>query len=92
MQQLCVAQDCTELVAGIKAGLQGTIMAVSDGSYKEGFGTAAWTIRGTDQEQYISGRVRITTHHYSCLNLGRSGHAQPTLPQITFFLEILVVA
>jgi hypothetical protein len=56
-QHFYVAPNCTEIVAGIKAGLRGTIMAVSDGSFKGSFGTAAWTIGITDHDHYVSGRV-----------------------------------
>jgi len=56
-QNLKIAPDCSELVAGIKAGLKGTIMAISDGSFKDTYGTAAWTIGVTDGDQYISGQV-----------------------------------
>jgi len=56
-QNLKIAPDCSELVAGIKAGLKGTIMAISDGSFKDTYGTAAWTIGVTDEDQYISGKV-----------------------------------
>jgi len=54
---LVVAQDCREIVSGIQSGLQGTIMAVSDGSFKDFLGTAAWTIGIPDQSQFISGQV-----------------------------------
>jgi hypothetical protein len=54
---LVVAPDCAELVLGIKAGLTGNIKAISDGSFKDTWGTAAWTIGITEHEQYISRRV-----------------------------------
>ena len=38
-----------------------------------------------------SGRVRITTPLESCLNLGRSEHAQPTLPQCHLLIHTLHV-
>jgi hypothetical protein len=50
---LVVAPDCTELVLGTKAGLT----AISDGSFKNTWGTAAWTIGITEHKQYISGQV-----------------------------------
>ena len=36
---------------------EGAAIAVSDGSYKETFGTAAWVIEGSDDQGRISGRV-----------------------------------
>jgi hypothetical protein len=56
-RNLKIASDCSELVDGIKAGFKGTIMAISDGSFKDTYGTAAWTIGVTDGDQYISGQV-----------------------------------
>ena len=33
---------------------QGTAIAVSDGSFKDSFGTAGWTLRGCDDSFYIT--------------------------------------
>ena len=52
--QRCVASHeyGDDLVAAIEAG---TAIAVSDGSFKEVFGTAAWTIRGASNEAFLTG-------------------------------------
>jgi len=36
---------------------EGSTMAISDGSYKDAFGTAAWTIGDPDTVSLISGRA-----------------------------------
>jgi hypothetical protein len=52
-----VAQDCGVIASAIQSGLQGSIMAVSDGLFKDCHGTAAWTIGTPDHSQFISGQV-----------------------------------
>jgi hypothetical protein len=37
-------EDGLALATAITDGLSANIMAISDGSFKDGFGTAAWTI------------------------------------------------
>ena len=52
-------QQCstlTQLAADVAdAILAGTAIAVSDGSFKDSFGTSAWTLRGDTNESFITG-------------------------------------
>jgi hypothetical protein len=41
----------------LQALLEGQLMAISDGSYKDTFGTAAWTIGDQDHPSLISNKV-----------------------------------
>jgi hypothetical protein len=54
LYKLQVSQDIRLMIDAIKEGLA---IAVSDGSYKDKFGTAAWTIGTAEQPGYISGRA-----------------------------------
>ena len=44
--------DGADVVAAIIAG---TAIAVSDGSFKDSFGTSAWTVRGDTSDQFLTG-------------------------------------
>jgi hypothetical protein len=52
---LVLQNDGRDLAEALQFDLLATIMAVSDGSYKDLFGTAAWTIGTDDTEHIISG-------------------------------------
>jgi hypothetical protein len=54
LYKLQVSQDIGLLVGAINEGLA---IVVSDGSYKDKFGTVAWTIGTVEQTGYISGRA-----------------------------------
>jgi hypothetical protein len=49
------APDDGSIIA--QAVLHGEAMAVSDGSFKNHYGMAAWVIEGSDQQGRISGKV-----------------------------------
>ncbi len=49
-------------IALAQALQDGTAIAVSDGSYKDNYGTAAWTLQGSDEEGAIEG-VNIAPGH-----------------------------
>jgi len=51
------ACDGKKLVKALITGTSATGMAVSDGSYKDTYGTAAWTIGTEDEENLLSGRA-----------------------------------
>jgi len=52
-----IVNEGRNLVEAIISGLQGNIMAISDGSYKDSLGTAAWTIGTEEEESLLSGTV-----------------------------------
>jgi hypothetical protein len=54
---LVLKNDGRDLAEALHFGLSATIMAVSDGSYKDLCGTVAWTIGTDDTEHIISGRA-----------------------------------
>jgi hypothetical protein len=45
------------LAEAIKSGVSTNVMAVSDGSYKHTYGTAAWTLGSPELEDIIHGKV-----------------------------------
>jgi hypothetical protein len=54
MHRIQVQQEGQRLLDALQ---EGTVMAVSDGSYKDTYGTAAWTIGDQDEFSILSGRV-----------------------------------
>jgi len=57
VHSLHIPNDGRDIAEALTSGLSVSIRAVSDGSFKETFGIAAWTI-GTDEEDHcIKGRV-----------------------------------
>ena len=53
VQRCCYSQQQGEDI--LAAIVEGTAMAVSDGSFKDSFGTSAWTLRGASNEEFITG-------------------------------------
>jgi hypothetical protein len=51
------ACDGKKLVEALMTGTSAIVMAVSDGSYKDTYGSAAWTIGTEDKENLLSGRA-----------------------------------
>jgi hypothetical protein len=56
-QHLVVDNEGKDLALEIRSGISGTVMAVSDGSYKDSYGTAAWTIGTEDMPHIIAGKA-----------------------------------
>jgi hypothetical protein len=54
---LAIKNDGKDLADALLFGLSATIMAVSDGSFKDLYGTAAWTIGTDENEHIVSGRA-----------------------------------
>jgi hypothetical protein len=57
LQTLEITEEGRPLVDALMNGLSATIMAVSDGSFKNTFGTAAWTTRTEDRGNLLTGSV-----------------------------------
>jgi hypothetical protein len=57
LDSLHMKEDGLALATTITDGLSAHIMAISDGSFKDGFGTAAWTIGTEETTDLISGRA-----------------------------------
>ncbi len=54
---LDIANEGLDLLAPLCTGVSASVMAVSDGSFKDTFGTAAWTLGTESQPGLITGRV-----------------------------------
>jgi hypothetical protein len=52
-----IVQDGRELAKAIQTGASASVIAISDGSFKNTYGTAAWSIGTVEQEGLLAGKV-----------------------------------
>jgi len=52
-----IVQDGRELATAIQTGATASVIAISDGSFKNTYGTAAWTIGTVEQDGLLAGKV-----------------------------------
>ena len=60
LRDVLASDDIDEIIADI---IKGTAIGVSDGSFKDQFGTASWVIENAKGTQRITGNVLIPGHH-----------------------------
>ena len=60
LRDVLATDDIDEIIADIT---NGTAIGVSDGSFKDQFGTASWVIENARGTQRITGNVLIPGHH-----------------------------
>jgi len=52
-----IVQDGRELATAIQTGATASVRAISDGSFKNTYGTAAWMIGTVEQDGLLAGKV-----------------------------------
>ena len=64
LRDVLATDDIDEIIADIT---NGTAIGVSDGSFKDQFGTASWVIENARGTQRITGNVLIPCHQYQTI-------------------------